>query len=459
MNASNIIQSEAISVEIQQGSKRLLQPIYNGDQPTSTTMLVPLTVFDRLADDMHVPILYAYKPPNPSNTLLEQGLRKALSEYREWAGRFGEDDNGQTIILLNDEGMSFTEASSNCTLDQAFPFKTPTLLKLSPNFEGVEELALVQLTRFTCGSLVLSFSGHHIVADGKSVSHFLNAWGQACRGLDINPRPLCNRNIFVPRDPFRIEFDHRGVEVVKRKITKYPIPLPYTEDDLVQQVLHCTPEFIAMIKSKASSSSPSCSLLWPPYSTFVCLVAHLWKVVTRVWGLDDSQTTYAKISVNGRRRFRPRIPDEYFGNMVLWAFAETQGKYLYGKPLCHTAEIIHKEVSKVDNNYYKSYIDFANKNLNDDGLTPRKADPLSVPSCWPNLEIQSWLGFTFNDVDFGVGKHFIYMPSFDPLEAETYLVPSIVGDGSINVYITLFQQHQALFRELFYSIYGISSTL
>ncbi|KAI3878340.1 hypothetical protein MKX03_021800 [Papaver bracteatum] len=437
MNASDVIKSEASTVEIQQVSKRLLQPIYNGDQPISTTMFVPLAVFDRLADDMHVPILYAYKPPNPSNALLEQGLRKALSEFREWAGRFSEDDNGQTIILLNDGGMSFIEASSNCTLDQAFPFTTPTLLKLSANFEGVEELALVQLTRFTCGSLVLSFSGHHIVADGKSVSLFLNAWGQACRGLNIHPRPFCDRNIFVPRDPFRIEFDHRSVEIVNRKISKYSIPLPYTEDDLVQQVLHCTPE--------------------PPYSTSVCLVAHLWKVITRVWRLADSQTTYAKISVNGRRRLMPCIPDEYFGNMVLWAFAETQGKNLFDESLSHTAEIIHKEVTKVDNNYYKSYIDFANKNLNDDGLTPRKPDPSSVPSCWPNLEIQSWLGFTYNDVDFGVGKHFIYMPSFDPLEAETYLVPSVVGDGSINVYITLFQQHQARFTELFYNIYRSSA--
>ncbi|XP_026451955.1 agmatine hydroxycinnamoyltransferase 1-like [Papaver somniferum] len=346
MNASDIIKNEAGTVEIQQVSKRLLQPIYNGDQPISTTMFVPLTVFDRLADDMHVPILYAYKPPNPSNTLLEQGLRKVLSEYREWAGRFG----------------------------------------------------------------------------------------------------------------------HRSVEIVKRKISKYSIPLPYTEDDLVQQVLHCTPEFIAMIKSKASSS-PSYSFSdvngghRPPYSTSVCLVAHLWKVITRVWRLADSQTTYAKISVNGRRRLRPRIPDEFFGNMVLWDFAETRGKNLYDESLSHIAEIIHKEVTKVDSNYYKSYIDFANKNLNDDNLTPRKADPPSVPSCWPNLEIQSWLGFTYNDVDFGVGKHFIYMPSFDPLEAETYLVPSIVGVGSINVYITLFRQHQALSRELFYNIYGISSAL
>ncbi|RZC64078.1 hypothetical protein C5167_025851 [Papaver somniferum] len=451
------ITSFLTSVEIQQSSAKLLQPIYHGDQPVSTTMFVPLNVFDRLSDDIYISMLYAYKPPNPSNTLLEQGLRKTLSEYREWAGRFGEDEIGQTIILLNDQGMSFTEASANCTLDQAFPFTTPILLKLSPNFEGVEELAAVQLTRFTCGSLVLSFSAQHIVADGQSVSHFMISWAQACRGLDIHPLPLCNRNIFVPRNPFNIEFDHRSVEIVKRKISKYSIPLPYAEDDLVQQILHCTPEFIAKIKNKASFSPGSsfsdvnggCK---PPYSTFVCLAAHLWTVITRVRGLDDSQTTYVKISVNGRRRLRPPIPDEYFGNMILCAFSETQAKNLYEEPLSHIAKIVQEEVTKVDDNYFKSYIDFANKNLKDDGLTPRKADPLSVPSCWPNLEINSWLGFTFNDVDFGTGKPFICIPSFDPLEGETYVVPSTVNDKSIDVYITLFQQQQALFKEMFYNI-------
>ncbi|RZC93695.1 hypothetical protein C5167_016325 [Papaver somniferum] len=453
MNAFDMNNNEASAVQIEQVSSKHLQPIYNSEQPVSTTKSMPLTVFDRLGEDQHVSTLYAYKPPNPSNTLLEQGLRKTLSEFRECAGRFGKDDNGQTIILLNDEGMRFTEASANCTFDQAIPFTPSILLKLSPNLEGAEEIALVQLTRFTCGTLVVSFSGQHIVGDGQSMVFFMVAWSQACRGLDINPRPLCNRNIFVPRNPFNNEFDHRSVEIVKRK-SKYSIPLRYKEDYLVQQVLHCTPEFIAKIKSKASSFSDA-NGVHRPHSTFVCLVAHLWTVITRVRGLSDSQKTYVKISVNGRRKLRPRIPDEYFGNMVLWAFPETQGKNLRGNSLSHAAEIIQKEVMKVDGNYFKSYIDFANENLNDDGLTPRKV----VPSCWPNMEIQSWLGFPIKEVDFGSGKPFMYMPSFDPVEGETYIVPSIAGDGSIDVYVTLFQQQQALFKELFYNIYGLSSAL
>ncbi|MCL7023375.1 hypothetical protein MKW94_003802 [Papaver nudicaule] len=424
----------ASPVKIEQVSSKLLQPIYNGDQPVSTTMSVPLTVFDRLAYDQYVPSLYAYKPPNPSNALLQQGLRRALSEYREWAGRFGRDDDGQTVVLLNDEGLRFIEASADCTLDQAMPFTVPTFLQLSPSFEGVKELALVQVTRFTCGSLVLSFSSNHIVADGVLMSKFMISWAQACRGVEICPRPLHDRNIFVPRNPSNIQFDHRSFEMTKRKLKNDPMMPRYSQDDLVHQVLHCTPEFIAKLKSKASSCFPDVDNggLRTTYSTFECLVAHLWKVISRVRGLPDSQTTYVKISVNGRRRLSPRIPDEYFGNVVLWAYPETNGKDLTNESLRQTTTKIHEAVAK--------------------GLMPLHTDHMTVPSLWPNVEVQSWLGFPFDDIDFGAGKPFTVTPSFDPWEGQIYLVRSVAGDGSIDVHVTLFQQQLALFEQICYNI-------
>ncbi|KAI3934556.1 hypothetical protein MKW92_011865 [Papaver armeniacum] len=450
------ITSLSTSVEIEQVSSKLLKPIYDGDRPISTIKSVPLTVFDKLADDQHIPLIYAYKPPNPSNSYLELGLRKVLSEYREWAGRFGEDDDGQFAILLTDEGLRFIEASADCTLDQAIPFTVSTMLKLNPSFKELEELALVQLTRFTCGSLVLSFSSNHIVADGTLVSLFMIAWSRACRGLEILPCPLHDRSIFVPRNPYDVKFDHRSVEIEKRKMNEDPCMPPYSKDDLVQQTLHFTPEFIEKIKNKASSSSLSCTSAngdsSSRYTTFETLVAHLWRVITRVRGLSESETTYARISVNGRRRLIPCVPDEYFGNIVLWAFPETQGKNLFDESLSHTAEIIHDAIVNVNDEYFKSFIDFANENKHDANLMPMKVDQMTVPSSWPNLEVQSWLNLPFHEVDFGVGKTFIFMPSFDAFEGEVYLVPSVVGDGSIDVYVTLFQQHLSLFMQICYNI-------
>ncbi|KAI3936910.1 hypothetical protein MKW92_024147 [Papaver armeniacum] len=410
------ITSLSTSVEIEQVSSKLLKPIYDGDRPISTIKSVPLTVFDKLADDQHIPLIYAYKPPNPSNSYLELGLRKVLSEYREWAGRFGEDDDGQFAILLTDEGLRFIEASADCTLIKL------SLLQYPP----------FQLTRFTCGSLVLSFSSNHIVADGTLVSLFMIAWSRACRGLEILPCPLHDRSIFVPRNPYDVKFDHRSVEIEKRKMNEDPSMPPYSKkDDLVQQTLHFTPEFIEKIKNKASSSSLSCTSAngdsSSRYTTFETLVAHLWRVITRVRGLSESETTYARISVNGRRRLIPCVPDEYFGNINL-----------FDESLSHTAEIIHDAIVNVNDEYFKSFIDFANENKHDANLMPMKVDQMTVPSSWPNLEVQSWLNLPFHEVDFSVGKTFILL----------YLVPSVVGDGSIDVYVTLFQQHLSLHANL-----------
>ncbi|KAI3994665.1 hypothetical protein MKX01_027555 [Papaver californicum] len=448
-----------MSINIKIVSSKLVGPMYNGDVPEPVpNQFVPLSVFDKLVEDEddHEAILYVYKPPSPSNILLLQGLRKALVEYPEMAGRFSTNDKGgERVILLNGKGMRFIEATADCTLHEVIPFKLATLSSFNPNERGPDELALVQLTRFTCGSLVLIFSCSHMVADGASASQFVVAWSQACRGLKIHPRHVYNRNIFVPRDPPRVAYDHKNVEVAKRVINHNDLMdqlHPFSEDDVVYHKAHFTPELIAKLKSKANSSVPDmvdgeCR----PYSTFESLVAHLWRTMAKVRGLTDLQTTEIKISVNGRRRLKPCVPDEYFGNLILAAFPQSRVKELLDKSLSHTAEVIHEAVGKVNSDYFKSFIDFANNNIQDEDLILDE-EGWKVPTLWPNLEVDSWLGFPFTAVDFGFGKPYIFMPSFGPWEGVVYLVPSLDDDGSIDVYITLFQQHLNLFQEICFCI-------
>ncbi|XP_037491014.1 agmatine hydroxycinnamoyltransferase 1-like [Jatropha curcas] len=141
---------------------------------------VTTRVFDKVSYNTHVAIIYAYNPPTPTNATIELGLQKVLSEYREWAGRLGEDENGDPVIFLNDKGVNFVEASTDIKLEQVMPLQpSPFLLSLHPKANDVEALLQVQLTRFACGSLVIGFTGHHLVADGHSASNFLVAWGKA----------------------------------------------------------------------------------------------------------------------------------------------------------------------------------------------------------------------------------------------------------------------------------------
>ncbi|KAL0460597.1 UNVERIFIED_CONTAM: Agmatine coumaroyltransferase-2, partial [Sesamum latifolium] len=343
--------------------------------------ITPPVFFDKVTYDQHVAVIYAYNPPTPPNVTIELGLRKALAAYREWAGRLGRDGNGEPIILLNDEGVRFVEASVDRPLSGTVHFQpSATLLSLHPSLEGVVELVQVQVTRFSCGSIVVGFTAHHLVADGHATSSFLVAWGQACRGLDVNPMPF--------HDQF------------------------------------------SKLKARASNDG---------ISTFESLVASFGEL-TKARNLNGLETTQVRISVDGRYRLNPRVPNEYFGNLVLWAFARAKVNDLLHEPLPYAVKLLHEAVMKVDDSYFKSFIDFANHKVKKEDLVPNAVADTKESILWPNLEVDSWLRFPFYDLDFGCGGPYIFMPSFSPTEGMIFLLPSFTGDGSIDVFVPLFQK-------------------
>ncbi|XP_031479129.1 agmatine hydroxycinnamoyltransferase 1-like [Nymphaea colorata] len=197
-------------MKINRGSTRLLKPTYPTPTLPPTDALIPLSPFDTVTYQIHVGFLYAYRPPNPSNEVIEQGLRRLLAEYREFAGRLIFDDNGHQCILLNDEGIRFVEATSGSPLGSLMDKPSPYYLDLHPHITGIEEeLFQVQLTRFACGSLVVGCTIHHAVLDPQSLSRFFIAWGHTVRNsIPVLPLPLHDRTIFIPRNPSVFQFEH-----------------------------------------------------------------------------------------------------------------------------------------------------------------------------------------------------------------------------------------------------------
>ncbi|CAN4098955.1 unnamed protein product [Withania somnifera] len=393
-------------------TSKIIKPFYEVTPP-STKSYIPLSAFDKVTYEAQIAVIYAYRPPTPPNAAIQLGLQKALAIYREWAGRLGNDEHENSVIFLNDEGVRFVEASADSTLDKVMPFKpSASLLNLHPSLNNVVELVQVQVTRFTCGSLVVGFTAHHTVADGHSTSNFLVAWGQACRGLDINPLPL--------HDPKRENSLNETHHV--------------TEDIVVHKV-HFTVEFLSKLKAKASSMNGNNN---KPYSTFESLVAHLWRAITKARGLSGFETTHIRISVNGRTRLNPAVPNEYFGNLVLWAFPTAKVKDLLRERLPYATKLIHDAIIKVNNNYFRR--------------RPHPDTDMNKHVLCPNLEVDSWLRFPFYDLDFGTGCPYMFMPSYFPTEGMMFLLPSFIGDGSIDVFIPLFQDNLPTFKKICYSL-------
>ncbi|CAO1943686.1 unnamed protein product [Urochloa humidicola] len=434
-------------------SSKAVKPAYPpGGAAPAAGAAVPLTVLDKANFDTYISVIYAFRPPSPSNAALEVGLARALVEYREWAGRLGADADGNRAILLNDAGARFVEATADVSLDSVMPLSpTPEVLSLHPSGDdGPAELMLIQVTRFACGSLVVGFTTQHIVADGRATNNFFLAWSQATRGVPLDPAPVHDRvSFFEPRDPPLVEFEHRGVEFKpyekKKKHAAGETHDAAGEDEVVIQKVHFSREFISKLKSQASAGMPR------PYSTLQCVVGHLWRCMTTARGLDEAQPTSVCIAVDGRARMSPQVPDGYTGNVVLWARPTAAAGELVARPLQHAVGLINREVTRINGAYFKSFIDFASSGAVEKERLVAAADTDEMVLS-PNIEVDSWLRIPFYDLDFGGGRPFFFMPSYLPVEGLLILLPSFVGDGSVDAYVPLFSRDMDTFKDCCYAL-------
>ncbi|KAK9133380.1 hypothetical protein Scep_012908 [Stephania cephalantha] len=359
--------------------------------------LVPLTIFDKAAFDLHVAVLYAFRPPMPSNEVMKEALSKVLAHFPHLAGRFTTDGRGRTCIALNNAGVRVSETYLPTTLAEQLPFEpSKDVNHLLPPIEGIEELLQIQLNRYACGGLVIGQTAHHRVSDGQSMSAFFVAWAKLVRGLDVEPLPYHDRlAVSVPRNPPIVEFDHRSIEFKKTDVPDTPVPL----SSIQNLSINFTNEFINKLKAKVvNENQTGCRR----YSTFECLLAHVWKKVTQARELKYDEWTQVRVAVNGRARMKPPVPMEFFGNLVLWAYPKLMVKEVLHESHAYIAKKIHDAVTKVDHKYFQSFIDFGEVASVDEEEEELEATAPEIGNTLcPNLEVDSWMRFQFHELDFG----------------------------------------------------------
>ncbi|XP_037438190.1 putrescine hydroxycinnamoyltransferase 3-like [Triticum dicoccoides] len=435
-------------MEVKVLSSRLVKPAYKAGAPA--TEHIPLSVFDTVTYQIQMAIIYAFAPPAPSTAAIEKGLAAVLAQYRAFAGQLGESPDGAPAVVLNDRGARLVEASVDADLVDMAPAKpTPALLKLHPDLDAEhQEVVVLQLTRFRCGSLAVGFTSKHVVADGHATSNFLVAWGRATRGLPMGVPPVHHqKDLFKPRSsPARPEHDHRSREYHRPSPTAAAAGHHHGDDgaesNIVIHKAHFTKDFIAGLRARASEGRGR------PFSRFETILAHLWRTMTRARDLSPGEATSIRISVDGRHRVGR--PAEYFGNLVLWAFPRATAGELLSRPLKHAAQAIHDEVARVDGAYFQSFVDFASSGAAEkEGLAPSAV--LKDVVC-PDVEVDSWLTFPFYELDFGTGSPSYFMPSYFPTEGMLFLAPSYLGDGSVDAFVPVFRHNLQAFKECCYSM-------
>ncbi|KAJ4803346.1 HXXXD-type acyl-transferase family protein [Rhynchospora pubera] len=405
----------------------------------SSDTLIPLTIFDRTAFPGHVPNIIVFQSPTPSNKQLKHGLSQVLSHFPHAAGRLTFDSKHQLCIALNNAGIRVIEVRVSSTLCKNISLEgTKNLKELYPSTdEGIEELMQVQLNRYMCGGLVIGLTCHHFLGDGQSISNFCSAWAQTVRtpGMHALATPFLDRGaIVVPRKIPMTSFDHANIEFKKVEFDSH-------WNKAQNLTVHFSVDFISDLKALVPGGC----------TKFECLLSHLWKKITVARGLKETDFTEIRIAINCRGRVKPAVPLNFFGNMVLWAYPRLCVKDLLTLSYAQVVIVIRKAVAQVDDTYIKSFIDFG-------AIASEKGEQLSTTyvatgtSLSPHLEINSWLGFRFSDLDFGFGQPSAFFQPNEPIEGTIEFSPSCKERGGVDVFLALSEDRIDVFRQICYSI-------
>ncbi|XP_062074472.1 shikimate O-hydroxycinnamoyltransferase-like [Humulus lupulus] len=398
----------------------------------------------------------AYSKPFDS-TLLKEALAKVLVPYYPIAGRLRQrHDDGRLEIDCNDEGVLFVTAETSAVIDDLGDFCTfPGLLKLSPPpsdyAAGISSfpLLVLQVTYFQCGGVSISVGGEHIVIDGNSVIDFMNAWSAIARGQpNLKVRPNLDRTLLRPRDPPQIMFNHMNAYqiITDKSIKTTPNPKQTTNSvdhklNFKLTLVKITKHQLNILKSKIKEELGSII----NYSTFAILAGLIWKCRTSIACSELLAYEESKlfISVNGRSRFQPSLPTQYFGNVVFHTTTVATTGDLRSKPLWYAVNRIHETLKRFDNDYLRSAIDFLSVHPN--------TKHIGLEECrFPNLGIVSLAKFAARDADFGWGRPF-HMGNSGHIyhEGRSWILDD--GDGgNLSVLLSLLPEHVQVFKNLFY---------
>ncbi|TVU30874.1 hypothetical protein EJB05_22521, partial [Eragrostis curvula] len=429
-----------ITVEIKR--RTVMRP----SQALASGRTAPLTAFDRASTDGYIPIVFAWSAPAPDNSAIVDGLLATVARYPHLMGRMGVDEQGRKCFVLNDAGVLVVEAEADEDLADALANDVPAHVnELYPNADkerADEPLFQAQLTRYRCGGLVIGTVSQHLVSDGQSMSIFFSAWAAAVRTNSATlPSPVTDRtSIAIPRTPPAPVFDHRNIEFRGEHSPSHSYAI-LPMDRIVNLTVHFTEEFVADLKAIVGGR---CSI-------FQCLLAHIWKKVTAARDLAPDEFTQIRVAVNCRNRTNPPVPMEYFGNMVLWAFPRMRARELLSASYATVVGVIRDAVARVDADYVQSFVDFgelaeqAGEELASTAATPGTA------FC-PDLEVDSWLGFRFHNLDFGHGPPCAFLPPDLPVEGIMVFVPSCSAKGGVDLFMALDAEHVEAFKQICYNM-------
>ncbi|KAL3825564.1 hypothetical protein ACJIZ3_021593 [Penstemon smallii] len=436
-------------------------------QPAEPTWigLMPLTESDQIGVLSHVPTIYFYSPSKnfltPKDTIfttLKTSLSKVLVHFYPLAGRLRWLDGSRLELNCNNKGVQLIEASCDAKLDDLGDF-TPShnFHYLIPQIDykaPIEEIPLliVQLTKFSCGGITLSYTISHAVVDGQSALHFISEWARLARGEPLGTTPFLDRKVLRAGDPptAKPRFQHEQFQPPPLLIGQSSSKNESKKATNITMLKLSKPQ-VEALKNEANKTrfhNDSARA----YTRYESIAGHIWRSACKARGHAHEQPTAVGICVDIRKRMQPPLPEKFFGNAIVDVIATGLSGELVTRPLGYAASRIREAIDKVTSEYVHSAIDFL-KNLKDlSMLQDIHALRTNQGPFYgnPNLGVISWMMLPLYGLDFGWGKEVFMAPGTHDCDGDSLILPGYDGDGSLVVALCLQAMCMEDFKKYFY---------
>ncbi|KAH7834669.1 hypothetical protein Vadar_018418 [Vaccinium darrowii] len=379
--------------------------------------------------------VYCFKPSDNRGgddvtEVIRDALSKVLVHYYPVAGRLTTESDGRLAVDCNDEGVVFVEAKADCSIEEIGD-DTVTMEKLvydvpaAIHILDVPPLA-VQVTKFKDGGFVLGICVNHMIFDGPAAMDFLNSWGEIARGLSLKVPPSLDRTLLKARNPPKIEFDHQEylhMEDISNTSELF-------KEELLYKWFCFDVNKLERVKTKAMEDG-----VLGKCSTFEAMSGFIWKSRTQALKLKHDQKTKLLLVVDGRSRYDPPLPENYFGNGVgLTSCICTAGE-LMEKPVSFAVRLVQDAIQMVTDGYMRSAIDY---------LEVTRANPSMTLS----VLISTWTRLSFDSTDFGWGQPFIAGRASLPGKETALFLAHPKEKKSMNVCVSFPASSMKIFEEL-----------
>ncbi|XP_030518723.2 coniferyl alcohol acyltransferase [Rhodamnia argentea] len=377
--------------------KSIVKSIAPSEDPPQ---VLTLSNLDLLSGRFPVSYFYFYRKPASDDgdfafivEALKSSLAATLAHFYPFAGRIVPNPNtGEPEIVCDNTGALVLEADASRDLNRLDfhnlnQFMQGKLVDIQPDFP-----VQVQVTKYSCGSISLTFSFDHALGDASAFGKFLLSWSEISRNIPISCRPNHSRNL-RPRIPptYHSSLDQAFLKCTLEDILNIPTP-----NTLLKRLYHVEYESISNLQKLASSDGRS-------RTKIEAFSAYLWKMMVRAINVELHANCKMGWLVDGRGRMGDGDSDpspDYIGNVLSLAVGEASIEDLKNGTIADVSSKVHEAISEVTTrSHFLDLIDWIE--CHRPGLMLSR---VVLGQGGPTLVVSSGRRFPVAELDFGFGN-------------------------------------------------------